>query len=249
VNKQPEAVISIAFSPDGRLLAAGDVNHTSGNAPLGTVAVWDVRSGRLLWKKTGTAGTIGTVAFAPDGKTLAAGDATGAIRLLDPRTGRAMRAVHLLGGGEEVAVFAPDGTLATGNGAGIVQRWNPRTGAQIGHPALVATAPVASISFAPDGKTFATTGGSDGLAKIWVTKTEQQFGATFPGDPGQWGNAAYTPDGSKLIVVYADGKAFAWPASVGSWEQHACKVAGRNFTREEWSRFVGSGHAYARVCS
>jgi streptogramin lyase len=77
------------------------------------------------------------VAFAPDGKTLAAGDATVRYGSSNPRTGRVRRAVHLLGGGPEFAVFAPDGTLATGNEAGIVQRWSGRTGAQIGHPALV----------------------------------------------------------------------------------------------------------------
>ena len=100
----------------------------------------------------------------------------------------------------------------------------------------------------PSRAAFATAGGSDGLAKLWDTATRQQFGATFPGDPGQWGNAQFTPDGSCLVVVYADGTGFVWPTSVLAWEQHACKVAGRNFTGEEWRRFVGS-RSYSRVCS
>ena len=70
---------------------------------------------------------------------------------------------------------------------------------------------------------------------------------TFPGDPGQWGDAQYTPDGSKLIVVYQDGTGFVWPVSLRAWEGHACAVAGRNFTREEWSRFVGN--TYSTVCA
>ena len=56
----------------------------------------------------------------------------------------------------------------------------------------------------------------------------------------------YTPDGSKLIVVYEDGKGFVWPVSLRAREDHACAVAGRNFTREEWSRFVG--RRYLNVC-
>jgi len=83
--------------------------------------------------------------------------------------------------------------------------------------------------------------------KLWTTKTQQQFGATFPGSPGTWGNAAYTPDGSRIVVVYADGNGSVWPATVGAWEDHACRVAGRNFTREEWSRFV-TGRGYSGVC-
>lgn len=105
---------------------------------------------------------------------------------------------------------------------------------------------MASISFDPSGERFATAGG-DGLARIWTTDSQQQFGATFPGDPGQWGNAQYTPDGSKLIVIYQDGKAFVWPVSLKAWQDHACAVAGRNFTREEWLRYV-SGHSYTAVC-
>ena len=89
-------------------------------------------------------------------------------------------------------------------------------------------AAVASIDFDPTAETFATAGASDGLVKLWTTKTQQQFGATFPGDPGQWGNAKYTPDGSKLIVVYQDGTGFVWPVSLPDWEAQACTVAGRN---------------------
>src|SRR5262249_19887363 len=124
---------------------------------------------------------------------------------------------------------------------------NPSSGVQLGHPTLVTAAPVAALSYAPDGKTFATTGGSDGVTKLWTTKTQQQFGATMPGSTGQWGTATYTRDGKKLIAVYGDGRGFVWPASTAAWKQHACAVAGRNFTREEWSRYVGN-RGYARVC-
>jgi WD40 repeat protein len=253
INQQPEAVTTTAFSPDGRLVAAGDVNHTPGATPyhFGSLAVWN-SSGRRLWMTT-KHGWISSVQFSPDGKTIAAAREDGTILLYDARTGRIGRTLHsvtlkLVPFQFETTVFAPGGkTLATGTPGGIVQLWSPTTGAQIGHPTLVAAAPVASIAFDPVGETFATAGGSDGLTKLWTTKTQQQFGATFPGDPGQWGNAQYTPDGSKLIVVYADGKGFIWPASLKTWEDHACAVAGRNFTHEEWSRFV-TGRNYSKVC-
>jgi WD40 repeat protein len=252
-NGQPETVTDVAVSSDGRLLAAGDVDHTPASVPFrfGTTAVWDVRSGRLLWKATSRKGWITSVAFSPDGELLSAGREDGRALVYDARTGRLEHHFKLDGGGPfepTIVAFDPDGTLTTGTWAGIVQRWDPRGGVQIGQPTLVAAAPVASISFDPSGATFATAGGSDGLAKLWDTETLQQFGATFPGDPGQWGNAQLTPDGSSLVVVYADGTGFVWPTSVRAWEQHACAVAGRNFTPEEWRRFVGS-RSYSRVCS
>jgi WD40 repeat protein len=249
INKEPEAVTTVDFSPDGRLVAAGDINHTPGGTPyrFGSVAVWDADSGKLLWKSRTKHGWVSTVMFSPDGRTIAGAREDGVVLLYDARTGGVRRALHLQGSGFAVAAFAADGTLATGSWTGIVQLWNPATGAQVGHSTLVAAAPVASIDFDPSGDTFVTTGGSDGVMKLWTTKTQQQFGATFPGSPGTWGNAAYTPDGSRIVVVYADGTGSVWPATVGAWEDHACRVAGRNFTREEWSRFV-TGRGYSGVC-
>jgi WD40 repeat protein len=211
INKQPEAVTTTAFSPDGHLVAAGDVNHTPGYTPyrFGSVAVWD-KSGRRLWTTTDR-GWISTVVFSPDGRSIAAVREDGTVLLYEARTGRLERRLHTEGATGltfETAVFALDGrTLVTGSWAGIVQLWNTATGAQIGHPTVVAASPVAGIAFAPAGDTFATAGSSDGLAKLWTAKTRQQFGAAFPGNPGQWGNVRYTPDGSKLIVVYQDGRA------------------------------------------
>jgi WD40 repeat protein/class 3 adenylate cyclase len=252
-NGQPETVTDVVFSPDGRLLAAGDVNHTPStvNYRFGSTAVWEVRSGRLLWKARSRKGWITSVAFSADGNLLAAGREDGRALVYDARTGRLEQHFKLEGGGlfeQTTVAFDPDGTLATGTWAGIVQHWDPRSGGRIGGPSLVAAAPVASISFDSSGATFATAGGSDGLAKLWDSKTGQQFGATFPGDPGHWGNAQFTRDGSSLVVIYDDGTGFVWPTSVRVWEQHACAVAGRNFTDEEWHRFVG-GRSKSRVCS
>jgi WD40 repeat protein len=245
-------VTSVAFAPDGALLAAGDVGHTPQTVRyrFGTLAVWDTSSGRLLWKVRTKKGTVNAVAFAPDGRTLAAGYEDGTAVLYDVSTARVRRTLTLQGGGDfsfETLAFSPRGLLATGTWAGIVQLWNPATGREVGRPTLVAAAPVASISFDPAGDTFATAGGSDGLAKLWRTSTLQQFGASLPGDRGMWGNARYTGDGSLLVVVDEDGVGEVWPTSLAAWEQHACAVAGRSFTREEWHRFVG-GRAYAKTC-
>ena len=70
-----EAVLSVAFSPDGGHLATG-----SGDA---TVQFWDLST--QLRQRAGNAHNtwVMAVAWAPDGKTLASGDKAGLIHLWD----------------------------------------------------------------------------------------------------------------------------------------------------------------------
>jgi WD40 repeat protein len=244
-------VRAIATARNGALVAAvngyyGPVPKDNGPLPeLGALAIWN--GGRLVSGRALPLGTFGdAVAFAPDGSLLAVATDDGRVLVVDPSTGLIERTIRPAGGTFSLA-FSPDGTLATGSHAGIVQLWNPDNGTQVGHQLLVAESPVTSIAFDPTGATFVTTGGTSGTARLWETATEQQLGADLPGGGGSSGSAAFTPDGKQLVVDFTDGAGVRWPTSVGAWEQHACAVAGRNFTREEWARFVG-GRPYADIC-
>lgn len=257
LSGQSETVETVAFSPDGRLVAAGDVTHTGLLTPvtgrqLGTIAIWDVHSGRRVWTWTSTEGTIDALAFSPDGRTLAAAIDDGAVHLFDWHTSRVLWTLDPLGNGQlgfETLAYSPVGLLATGSDAGVVQLWNPRSRTEIGHIIQAADAPVASIVFNPSGQDLVTTeGGSLGVARIWTSNTQQQFGGDFPTNPGQWETARYTPDGSELLIVGADGHGSVWPTTLVRWEMHACGVAARNLTQAEWSQYV-TGRNYRKTCA
>jgi hypothetical protein len=67
-------VESVAFSPDGRLLASGSYDDT--------IKLWDVATGSLVRIYSHTA-DVNSVAFSPDGRLLASGSDDKTIRLWD----------------------------------------------------------------------------------------------------------------------------------------------------------------------
>ena len=84
LTRHKGAVRSVAFSPDGRILASG----SRGESRRGTVRLWNAVTGKHKQTLTGHAEEgIHIVAFSPDGRTLATGGLDGKARLWSPVTG------------------------------------------------------------------------------------------------------------------------------------------------------------------
>ena len=255
---QIEAIQSLAFSPDGQLLAASDKSEGSAIghnivSPVATLATWEVGSGTMINTPAELGAGAGmtasdVLAFSPDGRLLAASLLTGGVRVFDPTTGRVLRTLTDPGNDTVSLAFAPTGdVLAAGTLAGTVELWNPVTAKRIAQPLLADSAAIADIAFDRSGQRFATTGLQDATVKIWFTSSLEQEGPRLAADPDATAATAFQPGGQDLLVVDDHGGAFTWPMSLTSWEQRACSLAGRNLTRAEWAQFV-AGPPYATVC-
>src|SRR2546421_910548 len=64
-----EVIMSLAFSPDGRICASGSRDQT--------IKLWDTQTGRLLRTLVGHNGRITSLVFSADGQTLASESAAG----------------------------------------------------------------------------------------------------------------------------------------------------------------------------
>jgi WD40 repeat protein len=115
-------VLALAFSPDGKVLAAG--------GRPGRLSLWDPRTGKRLRTLAGHKAAVAGVAFSPDGKWLASASYDGTARLWDLSAGKEVRCLEAHDRVTAVA-FSPDGrSLFTGG--------MKRTRRRLGMPEMVA---------------------------------------------------------------------------------------------------------------
>jgi len=209
---EDDGVNSVAFSPDGKTVAAGGTSSTKG----GVVEIWSQATGALLSTlPIAPYGQVTSIAFSPDGKTLAVGgcyDSTGLVEILDVATGKLIRNLSTEVGSLITSVaFSPDGTVLADSGytnaqmqqiqyqSGLLERWNVATGNAVGTPISTAPVPAYWVTFSPDSKILFASFGSL-FAVSTVNQNYLLFDYDFYAE-----SIAVAPNGHQLALAGANG--------------------------------------------
>ena len=219
------SIRSLAFSSDGRTLAAGDVS--------GSIGVWDAATGVRHGAARVLATEAGALAISPDGTQVAAGGPNGLIRLWTVAT-TAITSLKGLTGAVGRLRFSPDGAeLAGGDDTGAARlfrladfapqsREMPRNGLMEG------------LAVSPDGQ-FAAVYRTDDAFHLWDLRTGQDVplppalrGGALPGGGRCFiTSVAYSPDNRTVAMAGLHTPPPSRPGAPAVFLQFWDRVTGR----------------------
>lgn len=198
-------VRSVAFSPDGRLVASGFLYEG--------IKIWEVETGLYLQSLRGHSSSVNSVAFSPDSQWLASGSRDRTIKIWDAQTGHEIRTLEGHTGEVRAVTFSPDGIwLASASSDRTVRLWRTVTGQEV-EPLAGHTLAVTSAAFSPDGAVIAS-GSLDHTIKLWDVATGREV-KTFEGHTGGVASLAFSADGLLLVSGGEDKKVKIWDVREG----------------------------------
>jgi RNA polymerase sigma factor (sigma-70 family) len=186
-----ERVMGIAFSPDGKNLASASAD--------GTLALWDIATGKRLRTFRGHTDWVTCVLFTPDDKKLISAGFDN-IRLWDVNTAKELRQFRHSGGVWQVAL-SPDSKLLAAlgptDGKFHIALWDIASGVKARALELEGDFDGAmSLAFSPDGKKLLS--GGDRVLRLFDVHAGKQL--ELFGAGRQTRRLAFAPDGKTFVV-------------------------------------------------
>jgi mono/diheme cytochrome c family protein/DNA-binding beta-propeller fold protein YncE len=204
--QRPVPVLALAFSPDGKELAASGYHE---------VTIWNPQNGALLRRIKNIPQQTLALGYSADGKLLAvAGGApgrSGEVKLVDPANGKEVRTLITTTDAMLALVFAPDGQrLAAGGADNSIRIFNIATGKEELRVEQHADW-VMGLTFSPDGSQLASAS-RDKSARLLDARTGE-LEQTYVGHGEPVFGVAFSRDGKLVFSAGRDRKIHLWQVS------------------------------------
>jgi hypothetical protein len=247
--------LTVAFSPDGRLIAAGGSDATG-------IGLYERDTGRLVRELRGHRTAVAALAFMEGGKTLVSrgkpsfgvvvpGDPaqgeTEFVRAWNVATGKQLQAVPEAGALINSLTSSTDGrsVVTIGGGGQTVVLLEAATGGRraelSGHTNLLFAA-----RLSPDGRT-AVSAGVESAIRVWDLPSGKEIGQLAGHRSMVW-DLAFSPDGRRLASAGSDTTVLVWDVSRYTRRQRTPVRLSADELRSAWADLSGdAGKAYRAI--
>lgn len=218
-------VNTVAFSPDGGMVASGSIDDT--------VRLWNVAGGSLRATLMGHTDDVYAVAFSPDGSRIASGGYDHVIRLWDVDSGETIKTLSGHTDLVNALAFHPNGRhLASASDDNTVRIWDVETGEMLS-TLVDHTANVLDVDFNREGFMLASAS-ADRTVRLWLWGAEQAVAdGVLEGHEGAVSAVAFSPDDLVIASGGTDETIHLWSTTssslIGTLNDHVDSVVDLDF--------------------